>query len=184
MESDHPDVVATSVAERFFGRVAFFAARRLGDRSLGEDVAQETLRRVLAALRDRRVESHDALPGFVFETARHLCQQHARKRRREANALERLRGGAPRFAEPTGVARLVSAERVERVRAALARLRDVEREILREAYGEWNDSEAIAARLGLTPEAVRVRKHRALRRLQELLRGDVPGNERGGAGTS
>lgn len=184
MHSDDPDGVASEIADRFFGRVALFAARRLGDRSLGEDVAQETLRRVLAALREGRVDSLDALPAYVFQTARHVCLQYGRKQRRETVALERLQAGDFPPAPPSGLERLVSRERVTRVRAALARLRDVEREILREAFGEWSGAEEIASRLGLTPEAVRVRKHRALKRLGELLREDPPGNDPRGSGTS
>ena len=38
MPPDVPDAYAAEISERFFRRVSLFAARRLGDRSTGEDV--------------------------------------------------------------------------------------------------------------------------------------------------
>jgi RNA polymerase sigma-70 factor (ECF subfamily) len=182
MARDATDAAAAEIAERFFGRVALFAARRLGDRSSGEDVAQETLSRVLAALRDGRVESLGSLPAFVFQTARHVCMQQARKRGREARALGRLQEADP-VHPPSGDEVLISAERVGRIRAALGRLREADREILRLAYEEEHGTEAIGARLGLSAEAVRVRKHRALSRLGDLLREAPDYNVPRGSGT-
>lgn len=183
MQPDAPDATAAEIAARFFGRIALFAARQLGDRSIGEDVAQETLQRVLAALREGRVESHEALPGFVFQTARHVCLQHARKRGREARALARWQRTERAEAGSAGDAALIAAERVTHLRRALDRLRAADREILREAYANWRDTDEIAARLGLSAEAVRVRKHRAIKRLGDLLRALDPGNARRGSGT-
>ena len=62
-----------------------------------EDVAQETLRRVLAALEAGRVANLEALPGFVFQTARHLCL-HGYPRR-TAPAFHRANTGASRPTE-------------------------------------------------------------------------------------
>jgi RNA polymerase sigma-70 factor (ECF subfamily) len=182
MEPDASDVNAAELSERFFRRVALFAARRLGDRSSGEDVAQETLHRVLSALREGRVESLDSLPGFVFQTANHLCMQQARKRGREARALERLQRTDPVY-PPSSDEVLISAERVEQLHGALDQLREADREILREAYENWRGTEEIASRLGLSPEAVRVRKHRALKRLGDLLRQNDACNSPRGSGT-
>jgi len=70
MSSD-PDAMAAELSLRFRDRLRFFAARRLRDKNLAEDVAQETLRRALEALRAGRVENLAALPSFLFETARH-----------------------------------------------------------------------------------------------------------------
>ena len=182
MPPDASDVNAAEISDRFFRRVALFAARRLGDRSSGEDVAQETLHRVLSALREGRVESLESLPGFVFQTAKHLCMQHARKRGREARALERLQRTDP-VHPPSGEGLLISAERVKQVRGALDQMREADREILHEVYENWLGTEEIAARLGVSPEAVRVRKHRALKRLGDLLRQDDACNSPRGSGT-
>jgi RNA polymerase sigma-70 factor (ECF subfamily) len=183
MEPQAPDATAAEIADRFFARIALFAARQLGDRSIGEDVAQVTLQRVLTALRQGRVESPDSLPGFVFQTARHVCLQHARKLGREARALERWKRSDPPGREAPGDEALIAAEQVVRLREALGRLREADRQILREAYEDWRDTDEIASRLGLSPEAVRVRKHRAIKRLGELLREAGGCNVERGSGT-
>ena len=69
-----PDALAADVAVRYRERLILFAARRLKNRAAAEDAAQETLRRVLDALRQGRVRDLQALPAFTFETARHVCQ--------------------------------------------------------------------------------------------------------------
>src|SRR5215210_944472 len=77
------DEIAVELNDRFWKRLCVFAARRLRDRYAAEDVAQETLRRALEALRDRRVENLDALPAFIFQTARNICMHYGRSVRRE-----------------------------------------------------------------------------------------------------
>lgn len=159
------------VADRFRERLRVFAARRLRDTASAEDVAQETLRRVVDALRAGRVANPAAFPAFVFETARHICLQQHRSAGREGRALHRLHddGTAHSPAAPDPLAALVSEERGNRVREALGSLSANDRELLRMLYHEEAETAAIASRLRVTPAAVRVRKHRALQRLGELL---------------
>jgi RNA polymerase sigma factor (sigma-70 family) len=157
---------------RFGDRIRLFAARRLGSTVDAEDVAQETLRRVLDALRADRIRNPAAFPAFVFETARHICQQRHRSSGRERSALERLHAGdAPRAgaagADP--LVALVRAERRATVRAALDRLGASDRALLRTLYYDDATTESAAQALAITPVALRVRKHRALRRLSQLL---------------
>jgi RNA polymerase sigma-70 factor (ECF subfamily) len=147
-----------------------FAARRVRDAALAEDIAQETLRRVMGALRDGRVENLQALPSFVFQTARHICLQHHRSRDREARALaglERDAGGTPAAAD--ALAALVSEEQRLAVRRALDAMDQSDRALLRMLYYEQIETAEAAGRLGITPGALRVRKHRALLRLSREL---------------
>jgi RNA polymerase sigma-70 factor (ECF subfamily) len=55
------------------------------------------------------------------------------------------------------------------VRKALAQLSPDDRELLRLVYYEETESDVLAQRLGVTPGALRVRKHRVLARLAALL---------------
>jgi RNA polymerase sigma-70 factor (ECF subfamily) len=159
----------TELAGRFWERIRCFATRRVRDSALAEDVAQETLRRVTEALRAGRVENLAALPGFVFQTARHICLQHHRSAGREDRALGRL-GRDPRpSGESDPLLGLISEDRRRAVRAALGRLSADERELLELLYFRQEETSAVAERLGITPGALRVRKHRALQRLAGLL---------------
>ena len=170
------------LVDRFWSRLRLFACRQLGDSGAAEDVAQETLRRVIEALRAGRVDNPAALPGFVFQTARHICLQHHRSHGREQRALARLSDPYQREgSEP--LAELIGEERIALVRAAVGRLAEADRQLLHWLYFEQEDPAEVARRLGVSAGALRVRRHRAIGRLAELLaphreakRSDLSGN--------
>jgi len=165
-----PDALAEELSRQYRERVRFFAARRLRDRHLAEDVAQEALRRVLEALREGRVKNLSAVPGFLFETARHICQQRARTDSREVRAYQRVAGATSEKADSTDYLNdLITEERRGEVRAAFRQLSDEDQDVLRMSYVSGLDTEEIARRLGAQPGAIRVRRHRALKRLAEIM---------------
>jgi RNA polymerase sigma-70 factor (ECF subfamily) len=158
--------------EQFRDRLRLFAARRLRDWSAAEDVAQEALKRTLEALRGGRILNREALPGFVFQTALHICQHHARSAGREGRALRRFASDGRAAAAPDSpnpLQALLSSERQAEVREALDRLEVDDRRILSLSYVEGLETAEIARRLRMTDGNVRVRRHRALNRLAELL---------------
>jgi RNA polymerase sigma factor (sigma-70 family) len=173
------DTLAAQLSDRFRDRIRFFAARRLRDRDAAEDVAQEVLRRTLEALRAGRVENREALPAFLFQTARHVCMQWGRSEGRRDRAFDRLqRGGSEEDPGEDTLTGLITEERREKVREAFTRLSEGDREVLSLSYVESMGAEEIARRLNSTPGAVRVRRHRALNRLAEIL-GVTNRSERG-----
>jgi RNA polymerase sigma-70 factor (ECF subfamily) len=174
-----PDALLADLAARFRERLRLFAARRVQDAAAAEDVAQEALRRTLEALRAGRIGDPERLPGFVFETARNICMHHGRGKGREARALARLGPEASPVEDPLQA--LVSEERRQAVRKALLALGPDDRDLLKLMYADGLDAAEAGRLLGISPEAVRVRKHRALRRLAEVLR--AAGNDPGAAGT-
>jgi RNA polymerase sigma-70 factor (ECF subfamily) len=164
------DALAAELSDRFRERLRFFAARRLRDRDAAEDVAQEVLRRTLEALRGGRVENREALPAFLFQTARHVCMQWSRSEGRRGRAFSRLESESAE-ADPSQdpLAGLITEERREKVREAFEHLGPGDREVLRLSYVEGLGAEEIAGQLNLTAGAVRVRRHRALNRLAEIM---------------
>jgi RNA polymerase sigma factor (sigma-70 family) len=177
------DALATELTERFWLRLRVFAARRLRDRNVAEDVAQETIRRVLEALRDKRVENLDALPAFVFQTARNICLHHGRSAHRETGALRRF-GSSQSFVtgeEADPLSALIDRNRREQVRVALEAMRPEDRDLLRMLYVDALDTADVAHRLSVDRGALRVRKYRALQRLAGILGNvsDRPGTEGG-----
>ena len=169
--------------ERFRDRLRLFAARRLRDWAEAEDVAQEALRRALQAMRSGKIANPAALPAFLFQTAVHICLHRGRSAGRETKALQRLAFDGPATAtDPTDpLQTLISAERREAVRRALAQLDAGDRELLSLTYVETLEAAEIGLRLNLSAGNVRVRRHRALRRLAELL-GVTPEADRGHRG--
>ena len=84
-----------ALSEEFRDRVRLFAFRWVGAAD-SEDVAQETLRRVIGALRGGRIRNPTQPTAFIFQTARHVCMELRRANARETRALERLeREGIP-----------------------------------------------------------------------------------------
>lgn len=167
-------VAEAELAARYWDRIRLFALRRVKDSAAAEDIAQEAIRLVAEALRAGRVENLEALPGYAFKTAQHLCLQRFRAAGREANALTKL-GSQPQVDHHQDpLVALIGEERRISVRRAIEDLTAPDRELLTLLYFDEIDAATAATRLGVTAEALRVRKHRALKRLGLLL-GDPTG---------
>jgi len=167
---DSPDVLASDLAARFWDRLRLFARRRLCEPGEAEDVAQETLKVVLTALRGGTIENLDALPAFLYQTATYLCLHRQRSLGRHTRAIDRLAETQSPSPAADSLAALISDERRGQLRKALEQLEDQDRELLRMIYSEDLDTEVIAMRLGITPGALRVRRHRAIQRLAAIVR--------------
>ena len=141
-------------------RVLRYAIARTGDPSAGEDVAQESLAALVRHW--RQAGPPESAEAFVFSIARRRAVRAVVGRKLWV-PIEQLFGnhdGAPN-PETQAVCR---AEH-RRVRAALARLLRRDREaLLLVALGEVGTSEA-AVVLGLSVSAVKMRVHRARKRL-------------------
>lgn len=154
--------------EEFREPLRIFAARRLRDWTAAEDVVQETLAHGLEALRAGRLENPAVLPGYLFQTALHVCFRRFRSADRERRALQRLRPAES--ADDSGpFGALVSAERGTQLKQALETLEPDQRRLLELTYRDELDSEAIGRELGVSPDAVRARRHRAIQRLAKAL---------------
>ena len=185
--SDPPIDAAHAEAElsdRYSARLLMFATRRTGDAAAAEEIAQDTLRTVVDALRGGRVENLSALPGFVFTTARNLCMHWTRSAGRENSALSRYQAESDTSREDPvdPLSALIAENRRIQVRRALKAMPADDRRLLSMLYFESLGSDVVAEKLGITTPAIRVRKHRALQRLARLL-GDPDGNKTDGAGT-
>jgi RNA polymerase sigma-70 factor, ECF subfamily len=165
-----PDALASDLAARFWDRLRLFARRRLCEPGEAEDVAQETLQVVLTALRGGKIENLAALPAFLYQTATHLCLHRQRSLGRHTRAIDRFAETQSRSPAADSLEALISDERRGQLRKALERLEDADRELLRMIYSEDLDNAVIAMRLGITPGALRVRRHRAVQRLAALVR--------------
>ncbi len=159
------------LVETYRPRVLYFALRRLRDRGLAEDVAQETVAVAVMALRENRLREPEKLPAFVFATARHLVRNAQRDQARElAHTTDSNSIGSESWKRDPDVALILEEQRVQ-VRQALDQLSPGDRELLRQIYVEGETLEAIAENLGVENAAVRQRKSRALERLRQIFTG-------------
>jgi RNA polymerase sigma-70 factor (ECF subfamily) len=141
--------------------------RRTGDRDRAEDLAQETFARAVAAPPDNP-------RPWLFAVALNLVREDGRRTVTRGRRLELLRGEQDRPTAGPDVD-FERNEEVARVRAALARLNERDREaLLLKAEGFGYDE--IASTLGLAKGAVGTTLARARRRLVEAYRAQDRGN--------
>lgn len=158
------------LCRRFAPRIRLYGLRHLRDEDAADDLVQEVLLRVLAAIRARRLADPSHIVGFVLGTCRHVASNarradSRRQRLLEEHAADLLDRNEPRPAEPVAD--------LDRLRECLATLPPRWREILHLTFHGEEKAEPIAAKLGVTPGHVRVIRHRALARLRHCLTGEV-----------
>lgn len=148
--------------------VKVIARRRLGDASLADDVAQESITRAITTLASHRDAPVADLGAFVYGIARHIIAD--------------IQRGAPRtvpleaVAEPEEPRRdaldlAIRNEERSQVRAAIQSLSADEQDLVRLLFVEGSSAEEIARRTGATAVSIRKRKSRLLERLRGLIRG-------------
>lgn len=158
------------------------ALRKLGDPAAADEVAQETLVRVVEALRRGRLRCPDRLGSFARGVLRHVVADRFRGGRRRV-ALGAVGIDGTVAVQDDTLALLVSTEERQRVRAALARLSERDREVLRLCYYDGLTPSEAASHLGEPAPRIRKRKSRALDRLRDAF-GDTPPGHGLGASTT
>ncbi len=130
-----------------------------------DDLAQEVF--LVAARRWRSFRGDSGPRTWLLGSARNVVRTRWRRLAAARRARRRLEADPPRpAAPPDPEAALVRREEVRRLLAAVERLPEGQRDALRLRFGEGLAGAEIAARLGTSEGAVRVRIHRALKRLR------------------
>jgi RNA polymerase sigma factor (sigma-70 family) len=133
-----------------------------------DDLAHETFVQVLTRLRSAPLENPEGVLEFVRGWARHLAWNHNRRRSPEPLdpvELDTLPEGAPQDPELVSLLAL----RRDRLWLAVDALGEADREIIGLLYRSDLDPAEAAARLGIQPKTLYVRKCRALKRLALLV---------------
>jgi RNA polymerase sigma-70 factor (ECF subfamily) len=154
------------LAHQFRRRVFVMLLARLRHRDTAEELTQDTLIAVIAALRKGQLRQPSSLAAFVHGTARNLANNHLRARRTCRDEVE--------FTSDLQVAvppvDFEGAQHTALVRREIAVLEPTDRQILWRTLVGGEKPGEIARSLGLSPEVVRTRKSRAVRRLADRLR--------------
>jgi RNA polymerase sigma factor (sigma-70 family) len=150
-----------ALAVHFRPRVLALLAARLRDREAARELAGEVLMVAILALRGGRLRDRDKLAAFVAGTARNVAFTYLRRR----VALLRFDPLSQESAAVDPVRALEAAERLALARREIGALGAIDRGILEAALVEGLTALQIARALGLTHDAVRARKSRALRRV-------------------
>jgi RNA polymerase sigma-70 factor (ECF subfamily) len=167
-----------SQADRLW--LARYCAYHSGDRDAVEDLAQETL--VEAWRNHHKLRDLDKCKPWLAAIARNICQRWGRARGREAARLADTATTAQSetldqldlLPDEIDLERdLERGEMIALLDRALALLPKDTRAILVAHYVEGLPQAEIAARLGLTENAIAVRLHRGRRALRQLLANDL-----------
>jgi RNA polymerase sigma-70 factor, ECF subfamily len=161
------------LVRRYQGRLFHFALRRLQDRGLAEDMAQEAL---LKLWRHRDSFRHGSrLSTWLFTLCLNLCRDHWRRAKPESSlerpevamAAEMKRLGQPQL---DALDRVQQQEVAERLLQALEQLPVVSAQLLKQRSAEGLTLEEAGQRLGLSPDAASAAASRAYKRLREILK--------------
>lgn len=139
-----------------------YARRRAGD-AVADDIVAEAL--AVAWRRLDEIPAGQELP-WLYGVARRVIANQNRGEARRERLLVRLAGERSVRAEPA------ASDDPSRLRAALARLRPEDQEVLRLAAWEQLGAAEIALVLGCNTNAAALRLSRARRRLRDQLTGN------------
>ncbi|MFC0005717.1 RNA polymerase sigma factor [Micromonospora siamensis] len=160
---EHEDLFRQVYAANF-ERILVYALRRVAQPEDAADVVAEVF---LVAWRRRDIPPEPETRLWLYGVARRVLANHHRgtlRRERLGDRLRhRLRGGPPVDPGSQVPDRLA-------VRSALARLGELDREVLMLTFWEGLEPREIATVLRVSPAVVRTRLSRARTRLREILR--------------
>lgn len=156
----------TALYERHKDEVFGFLVRLLGDRSLAEDVLQESFYRVY-----RSLDRHDGVRPFrpwLHQIVRRAALDALASRRKEREAIEGRAAEPPPSIEPP-VGEIEKGEAVARAREAFASLPDETRLVLHQRHGLGLSLGALAEAWAVTDRTVRNRLRAAAAELARAL---------------
>jgi len=161
---------ATAEAElvdRYKRGVTVILMRAAGQRSIAEDLLQDTFRLTLEKIRRGELREPERLSGFICNIARNLATGHFRRASRQEPLEEQTRLSA--IANDDPLQRLLAAEKAAIVRRILDELRSPrDREVLYRFYLADQDKDQICLQLGLSSLHFNRVLFRARERYKEL----------------
>lgn len=164
MEAAEIDERLTHLFERHYDDVLGYCARRIG-RDDADEVAAEVF-----AVAWRRIDDADwdTIRPWLFGIARRVLANRWRSLRRWSSLNRKIAGLASSFGDSPEVL-VVRREEDREMLDALARLRELDQEVLRLAAWEELTAPEIASVLGITTAAAEKRLQRALHRLARIV---------------
>jgi len=149
-----------------------------GDRSLSDDLHQETFRIVLEKIRRGELREPEKLAGFIRSTARNLSIAEFRKaaRRPELEDVSAIGGPAePADPAPNPLSRILQEEDRRCVRQVLGELpSERDRELLYRFHIAEEPKAEICEALDLSSRQFNLALHRARRRFKQLVEKSAP----------
>jgi RNA polymerase sigma-70 factor (ECF subfamily) len=144
-----------------------YLARLTGDRTLADDLLQESYYRFLRA--ERRFDSESHRRNYLFRIATNLAHDRRRRGRNVVNVPVPAENEPGALMDGSDLA--AETERRTDLARAMATLKPREREMLWLAYAQGSSHEEIAESLGVRKASIKILLFRARRRLAAALGG-------------
>lgn len=139
-----------------------FTRKRVGDPHLAQDIVQDSLLKALRS--DRKPVPGEDVVAWFYRILRHSIIDLYRRRDVRNRALEQLKKELPE--EPDAAAERVLCQCVKRL---LPGLPEQYRDLLQRIDLDGGSTKEVASALGLTPNNLTVRLHRARQKLRASL---------------
>lgn len=159
IQDGHLDLLGVLYA-RYSEKAYRLCYRTVTDSEMAEDLVQEAFLRVLRFRAQFRGDAR--FSTWLYTIVRNVCLDHVRKRTRENAAVGEMR------IDPTGCEQSMSLDTSEMsaIKRAFDALKPEQKKMLVLSRVDGIGYKEIAEKLGFTEGAVRVRIHRALRKLK------------------
>jgi RNA polymerase sigma-70 factor (ECF subfamily) len=148
----------------YYKKIYRYCSFNVTSNELAKDIAQETFLKAWRSLPRFSLKNGGTIQAFLFKIARNLIIDNARKKKpiqleayHEIESSENVEENILRQQHQTSV------------HVALAKLQDEEKQIVLLRYFEDMQTKEIASVLGIAEGALRVRMHRVLKKLKDLL---------------
>ncbi len=155
------------IYDRYYARVRGYAASMLRDGSASDDVVQETFLRAQSHLES--VREPDRVPAWLFRVAYNLCMDQLRAR--QASRIDQEADVEAARVDACVQSELERGEMSACVRAKVDQLPETDRSVILLCDIAGLSQEEIAQVLGVEVGAVKVRLHRARKKLRAVLEG-------------
>jgi RNA polymerase sigma-70 factor (ECF subfamily) len=154
---------------RYGGPLLGYLTGMLGERSLAEDLVQETVLRVYRGI--GRYQEQGAFRSWVFRIATNVAYTELRRRRLATEPLDARILELPDPVPADPLARLEAEQREDLIRAGLGTLPDEQRATLLLRVRDGMPLREIAHALCIPEGTVKSRIHHAVRSLKEFVEG-------------
>jgi RNA polymerase sigma-70 factor (ECF subfamily) len=156
--------------ERYYDRILRFCIHRLFNRTTAEDITSSVFLTVARTIRGFQGRTEQDFRSWIYAIAVNQANAHIRKTLRRRRLLDHA---VNRRAGDEDPAAAWSRLDWPTLYAAMGQLKPPQQTLLTLRFFENMDYDEIGRVMGVRPATVRVMLHRTLRRLQEVLRGDL-----------
>jgi RNA polymerase sigma-70 factor (ECF subfamily) len=156
--------------ELYYDRIFRFCVHRLFNRSTAEDVTSAVFLTVARMMREFKGQTEQDFRSWIYTIAANQANAHIRKTMRRQRIMENV---VRSHREDDEGSEAWSSLDWPTLYAAIQELKPEHQTILTLRFFENMDYDEIARIVDARPATIRVTLHRILRRLQEVLRGDL-----------